>query len=115
MLRGPNTRRSFVENLTAMKPMQSKSSIVKLVLDSSMRSDALRELARMNVTAASLFPGLDGFGRSLQTSLFDRVERVDVRRLSDEAPWSESDPPKANPSDLVRRLRTPPPGAPDPA
>jgi FRG domain len=41
------------------------TAVMKVVLPRSLRRDGLEELWRMNVTAASLFPGLDGFARSL--------------------------------------------------
>lgn len=38
--------------------------IVKVILPVRVHLDALRDLRRMNVTAATLFPGLDGLARS---------------------------------------------------
>jgi hypothetical protein len=43
----------------------SDISIIKIVIPFSLHSKALTELSKMNVTAATLFPGLDGFSRSL--------------------------------------------------
>jgi hypothetical protein len=43
----------------------SNSSIIKIVIPSTLHSKVLSELYNMNVTAATLFPGLDGFARSL--------------------------------------------------
>jgi hypothetical protein len=43
----------------------SDISVIKIILPSTLHSKALVELHKMNVTAASLFPGLDGFARSL--------------------------------------------------
>ena len=43
--------------------------LFKLVIAPSARQEILRELHRMNITYATLFPGLDGFGRSLNTCL----------------------------------------------
>jgi hypothetical protein len=40
-------------------------SIMKIVIPQSLHSKALTDLFKMNVTAATLFPGLDGFSRSL--------------------------------------------------
>lgn len=40
-------------------------SIVKIIIPIKFRSQVLTELYKMNVTSASLFPGLDGFARSL--------------------------------------------------
>jgi len=39
--------------------------VIKLLLPPKTHHDALADLWNMNVTAASLFPGLDGFARSL--------------------------------------------------
>lgn len=43
----------------------SDISIIKVVIPSNLHSKILTELYNMNVTAATLFPGLDGFARSL--------------------------------------------------
>ncbi len=40
-------------------------SIMKIIIPYKLHSKALTELFRMNVTAATLFPGLDGLARSL--------------------------------------------------
>lgn len=50
----------------------NKESLVKIVLPGSERNEALDDLARMNITYVSLFPGLDGFVRTLS----DRIERI---------------------------------------
>jgi hypothetical protein len=41
----------------------------KIVLPASMRVDAMKWLYRMNITNASLFPGLDGLARSIAVEL----------------------------------------------
>jgi hypothetical protein len=38
---------------------------IRIVLPKSMQRSALQDLEKMNVTAATLFPGLDGFARSM--------------------------------------------------
>lgn len=43
----------------------SDVSIIKIVIPYSLHSKSLTELYKMNVTATTLFPGLDGFARSL--------------------------------------------------
>jgi FRG domain len=40
-------------------------SLVKLILPRDMHAAALQDLHRMNMNSATLFPGLDGFARSL--------------------------------------------------
>ena len=42
-----------------------KNHFKKIVIADRVRSKALNELTKMNITAESLFPGLDGFARSL--------------------------------------------------
>lgn len=57
----------FVENLKAMGGWDSKENILKLRLEMAL-ADLVRfvvALRRMNVDSAVLFPGLDGFARSL--------------------------------------------------
>ena len=48
--------------------MESKY-IYKLVICPETRLDILRYLHRVNITYASLFPGIDGFARSLGTNV----------------------------------------------
>jgi hypothetical protein len=43
--------------------------LIKLCIASSARSEMLRELHRMNINHATLFPGLDGFAKSLGTNI----------------------------------------------
>lgn len=45
------------------------SALYKLQMPSTLRIPLLKELARMNISYATLFPGLDGFARSLETNL----------------------------------------------
>jgi len=40
--------------------------VLKMVLPKAIRRAAMKELRQMNITSASLFPGLDGFARSLR-------------------------------------------------
>jgi hypothetical protein len=43
--------------------------VIKIIIPRNTHTEGLEDLARMNVTAASLFPGLDGFARSLMTKM----------------------------------------------
>jgi hypothetical protein len=45
------------------------ASIIKLIIPKIIHSDIRRDLVHMNVDAANLFPGIDGFARSLNFSL----------------------------------------------
>ena len=45
------------------------TALFKVRVPGGQRAAVLRELARMNISYATLFPGLDGFARSLDTNL----------------------------------------------
>ena len=50
--------------------------LYKIVIPESARLDLLEELATMNITFATLFPGLEGFARSLGPALYLRIHRA---------------------------------------
>ena len=57
-------------NPTTVDPTQVRDSLlVQLVFPGDIRQQALKELHLMNVNAATLYPGLEGFARSLGTRL----------------------------------------------
>jgi hypothetical protein len=49
--------------------------LVKVILHNAQYSEGLLDLARMNVTSASLFPGLDGLARSLKGALWEFADK----------------------------------------
>ena len=56
-------RYSWVKNFEASR---SKTGTIRLfVMDAAVIDDAFEALSRMNVTSRSLFPGLDGYAKSL--------------------------------------------------
>ena len=54
----------------------AKGYCTKLVIRSDLKHDFLRNLMRMNITANSLFPGLDGLGRSIA-----QLIKLEIRHL----------------------------------
>jgi hypothetical protein len=46
------------------EPLPRKTALLKIRLPQHLHIKALRDMHAMNVTSASLFPGLDGFARS---------------------------------------------------
>ena len=65
--------------------------IVKIILPRSIHEDILSDLRAMNIDANSLFPGLDGFARSLNTLLrMPELVRQRVLRGEDLSHISES-------------------------
>lgn len=56
---------TFESNMRAI-PNHDKN-VVQIVIDSSCRLDVLRKLHRLGINRATLFPGLEGFARSLRT------------------------------------------------
>lgn len=51
----------------------------KLAVDRELRIECLRRLREMNIHDASLFPGIDGFGRSLKLDLEIKVQSLAAR------------------------------------
>ena len=62
----------FVDNLSAMVGFDAREHVLRLrfKLDATATHDFARALRRMNLSSAALFPGLDGFARSLAENLF---------------------------------------------
>lgn len=56
---------SFDDNLKALPNANDRRNIVRIRIPKSMRINALRQLRDMNISSTSLFPGLDGYARSL--------------------------------------------------
>jgi hypothetical protein len=79
--------RSFEQNLLEMivkRMPPAAPAIWKFVIRASERSSMIRELDRMNINGASLFPGLDGFARSLklqlQVDIMWRLQRLGLTK-----------------------------------
>lgn len=72
-----NIALSFEDNLRAL----GDGTVARFTISGSLRPRIMEELRYMNITATSLFPGLDGFARSLCTHLIaeDR-ETIRLRR-----------------------------------
>ncbi len=51
--------------------LNEECTVLKVVLEPGIYSDVKRDLRLMNVNAATLFPGLDGFSRSLYSNFED--------------------------------------------
>jgi FRG domain len=62
-----NIDASFVDNIAALRPDSVDRWVYKLIIPGALREEALDQLWKMNVTAATLFPDLDGLARSLRT------------------------------------------------
>ena len=56
-------------------------ALIKIVLPHEVQYDALRDLRSMNITAATLFPGLDGFSRSLSYHLHGELTNKRMRAV----------------------------------
>ncbi len=54
--------------------MLRETAVIKVLLPLAIHHDALQDLWTMNVNAAALFPGWDGFARSLHHFL--RVDNL---------------------------------------
>lgn len=58
--------KTFVENLEGnLSKSDFEDKIIRYCIPYKLRDETLNKLNRMNINAASLFPGLDGFAKSL--------------------------------------------------
>ena len=64
-----NVKIPFEENLKAMPRWDKPQNILKLIIKKEVREKALESLSNMNISRASLFPGLEGFAQSLRISV----------------------------------------------
>jgi hypothetical protein len=60
-----DVRCTFESNLEALPGHDQIENVYCLILKASIKDEALRELFLMNITRASLFPGLDGYAQML--------------------------------------------------
>jgi hypothetical protein len=71
---------SFSDNLKAMPGWTLESDVIKLVLklDKGAATEFVRYLKSMNLSFAALFPGLDGFARSIGQQIFHYRELANI-------------------------------------
>lgn len=50
------------------------SACKKIIVPEALRFDGIQRLRRMNLTSTALFPGIDGFCRSLRFQIFERIQ-----------------------------------------
>lgn len=60
---------SFEHNLQALCNCGLKGNVIRMLISPDAKEDATKELHRMNMNRATLFPGLDGFAQSLTTRI----------------------------------------------
>jgi hypothetical protein len=68
-----NISKSMMENIKSMKDWQSEKSVIVYNLKIDTKEDLKKvyeDLRLMNITHESLFPGLDGFAKSLKQNLY---------------------------------------------
>ncbi len=71
--------RSFMDNLGAMGDPAELTCEIPLSTDRAFLKEATRELLAMNMTSATLFPGLDGFAQNLTALIpFPELRAVDT-------------------------------------
>jgi hypothetical protein len=73
---GSNRQHTFEENIEAYEKLDIRKHLYKFVLSKSYRNEALCDLNLMNVSRASLFPGLDGFAQSIALETDLLVEQI---------------------------------------
>lgn len=71
-----NSNESFMEQLEFLGESLAKA-VIKITLPSSLKNSVLRELEKMNINRASIFPDLDGYSAALKM-------KYNLRSSSDE-------------------------------
>lgn len=56
---------------------QDENNGFRLILSASMRVEGLRMLRKMNITSSVLFPGIDGFCKSLHSQIIETKQRLE--------------------------------------
>lgn len=94
---------SFVKNVQAMKGWNSKDNVAKLRLemDKDEAIHFVQNLKSMNLSFASLFPGLEGFARSIGQQLFHFQDLA--QKGAGQKDYLSSDPPSRNSSRQSQR------------
>jgi len=75
---------TFEQNLLAMPGAKDPGNLRKILLprNATFLADAFAGLHRMNMTHATLFPGLDGYARSLRHKI-DFLRRANLSKLTE--------------------------------
>ena len=60
-----NIEQALADELPKAAPLANADTIGKVRIPAALKPEVMRRLKTMNVTASSLFPGLDGIGRYL--------------------------------------------------
>ena len=64
-----NITKSFMDNMANIAIVEDEPILHKLTLPSAERMKVLRDLDQMNINDMSLFPGLEGYARSMSRRL----------------------------------------------
>jgi hypothetical protein len=67
-----NNDDSFVDLIRSSR--KGRSACKKIVVPAALRFEAISRLRAMNLTSTALFPGIDGFCRSLRFQIFERTQ-----------------------------------------
>lgn len=77
-----NLNKSFMANLTESDPAAASDGMVlKITIPNRLRPVALERLREMNISRATLFPGLEGFVQSLRHLIVSENEAEAKRRI----------------------------------
>jgi hypothetical protein len=71
-----NSFEPFMEQLYFLEGNITKS-LVKIILPASLKHEVIRDLQKMNITRASIFPGLDGYSAALKMKYNLKTSNLD--------------------------------------
>lgn len=88
----------FMQNLLTPSAIGARDQVIRMVISPEAKTEAIRELRRMNVTSATLFPDLSGFAESLTDWFhldFGFTEKDLRAAIAGRTPILEDDPENA--------------------
>jgi len=85
-----NPNITFDENIESMNGFKDEKNIIRLVIPRQNRKEILKGLYESNITRTTLFPGLDGFAKSLSVYHYSFEKNVYLKHpyQKDESIWT---------------------------
>lgn len=72
----PSTNYQTLEEILEIYGYEKGEASKKYIIPSHLRYEGMRRLRRMNITSATLFPGIDGFCKSLRYQILETTGRL---------------------------------------
>jgi hypothetical protein len=75
-----NPNKGFEGNFEEYDLNELKNNLIKIVIPNKLRPEILTDLYYMNITRATLFPGIDGFSQSLKQAILNLEDHGQIHK-----------------------------------